>query len=171
MMFHWADECGTCSIPTESLPLVDKITLVVRPAAMRQYISCDLCDNPARHRQAVYHSSNGAAGDYFVFNDASLGPAGPLAVGAGDILAVVIITADHGVYQGHSIFQEILEDCLRRGFTRPDKCLALADIVTKELVTSGQWCEEVLDCLVFQMMNEFAYQIPQEMLYRFQPVA
>lgn len=170
MMFHWATECGTCSIPPESLPLVDKSTLIVRPAGMRPYISCSLRDNPARHRQAVYHSSNGPAGDYFVFNDASLRPAGPLSIGAGDIIAVVSITPDAGVYQGQSIFHEILEDCLRRGFTRPDKCLALADVVTKELVKSGQWGQEVVDCLVFQMVNEFAYQIPQEILYRFQPV-
>lgn len=169
MAFHWAQECGKCSIPEESLPLVDKSTLIVRPAAMRPYIACDLRDNPARHRQAVYHSSNGAAGDYFVFNDNSLRPAGleghVTVIGAGKVIAVVRVSPDYGMYQGHSIFQEILQDCLRRGFTRPDKCLALVDIITKELAKSGQWSQEVADCLIFQVRNEFAYEIPQKMLY------
>jgi hypothetical protein len=63
-----------------------------------------------------------------------------------------------------------LEDCLRRGFSRPDKCLALVDIITRNLVHSRQWSQEVVDCLVFQMRNEFAYEIPQEMLYRINPM-
>jgi hypothetical protein len=174
MAFHWAQECGTCPIGEESLPLVDKSTLIIRPAGMRPYIECETRDNPARHRQAVFHSSNGAAGDYFVFNDNSLRPSGTsghvTAIGTGQVIAVVRIIPDYGAYQGHGIFHEILEDCLRRGFSRPDKCLALVDIITRNLVHSRQWSQEVVDCLVFQMRNEFAYEIPQEMLYRINPM-
>lgn len=137
---------------------------------MRPFIEC-AHDSPARHRQAVYHSSNMAAADYFVFNDCSLtthGEPGQITViGAGDVIATVSIVPDFGFYQGHSIFHEYLEDCLRIGFARPDKCLVLVDLVTKQLVASGQWNKEVQDCLVFQMKNEFNYDVPPEMLYRF----
>lgn len=172
MVFHRVQECGTCPISQENLALVDQSTLITSPATMRPYIECEApFDNPSRHRQAVYHSSNGAAGDYFVFNDFHLlhtESLGHVAViGRGEIIAVVQIIPDYKEYQGHSIFQEILEDCLQRGYKRADKCLALVDLIKKELVRSGQWSFEVQECLVFQMRNEFAYEVPVCMLDRF----
>jgi hypothetical protein len=172
MVFHRVQECGTCPISQENLALVDQSTLITSPAKMRPYIECDApFDNPSRHRQAVFHSSNVAAGDYFIFNDFHLlrtEPLGHVAViGRGEIIAVVQIIPDYKEYEGHSIFQEILEDCLRRGYKRPDKCLALVDLIKKELVRSRQWSAEVQECLVFQMRNEFAYEVPVEMLDRF----
>jgi hypothetical protein len=170
MRFHWAQECGHISFNMKTFPYqLDTSTLIARPAASRPYILC-LRDNPARHRQAVYHSANGAAGDYFVFNDCSLIPKGSrdqmAVVGRGGVIATVSIISDYGYYMGKSIFHEVLQDCLRIGFQRSDKCLILVDMIKTQLVNSFQWTPEVQDCLVFQMKNEFAYDVPQEVLLR-----
>ena len=110
-------------------------------------------------------------GDYFVFNDFSLispGDCGQFGVvGAGDVIAKVAILPDFGFYEGQSVFHEVLEACLRIGFQRPDRCLALLDMVTIHLVSTHQWNQEVQDCLIFQMKNEFNYDVPQEMLLRY----
>lgn len=171
MRYHWAQECGQCPLLDNTFFVIDESTLIARPVGLCLYIECPERDNPARHRQAVFHSANGAAGDYFVFNDYTLIPGedrGRVAViGAGEVIAVVSILPDYGLYKGQSIFHEVLEDCLRTGFSRPDKCLGLIDMITKSLVSSGQWSQEVQECLIFQVKIEFGYDIPREMLIRF----
>lgn len=172
MRFHWAHSCGRLPLNLNTFSYrIDESTLVARPAAARPFIECEAHDNPARHRQAVFHSTNRAAGDYFIFNDYSLIHKDkidqPVVIGAGAVIATVTIIPDYQLYVGQSIFQEVLEDCLRFGFQRPDRCLALVDMVTKHLVESLQWSQEVQNNLTFQMKNEFGYDIPQEMLLRF----
>ena len=133
-------------------------------------------NTPERHRQAVYHAhsskKNGSAeieGDYFIFSDGRdwIQAGSPnvqawgLRQGRGTVLATVTFNDNASPNSLKDRFNRLLNAALFTGLSNTPVLDYLFMMIRENLMGKNEWDEEVLNCLYYQFLREFGYNVPE----------
>jgi hypothetical protein len=137
----------------------------------------NLCgwNTPERHRQSVYHAhssqKNGSAevkGDYFIFTDfeqwlqagAPHMPAWALGRARGTVRVVVTFDDQRSPNSFKDRFNRLLNIALFTGASNAVMLNYMFLMIRGNLISKGEWGEDLLNSLVYQFQWEFCYQLP-----------
>jgi hypothetical protein len=136
----------------------------------------NLCgwNTPERHRQSVYHAhssqKNGSAevkGDYFIFTDfeqwlqagAPNMPAWALSRARGTVRFVVTFDDQQSPNSFKDRFNRLLNIALFTGASNAVILNYMFLMIRENLISKGEWGEDLLNSLVYQFQWEFCYQL------------
>jgi hypothetical protein len=132
-------------------------------------------NTPERHRQSVYHAhssrKNASAeveGDYFIFTDfeqwlqagAPDMPAWGFGRARGTVLLVVAFDDQRSPNSLKDRFNRLLNIALFTGASNAVMLNYMFLMIRENLISKGEWGEDLLNSLVYQFQWEFCYQLP-----------
>jgi hypothetical protein len=137
----------------------------------------NLCgwDTPERHRQSVYHAHSSrknesaeVEGDYFIFTDfeqwlqagAPDMPAWRFGRARGTVLLVVAFDDQRSPNSLKDRFNRLLNIALFTGASNAVMLNYMFLMIRENLISKGEWGEDLLNSLVYQFQWEFCYQLP-----------
>ena len=165
---HWAVDCLRHTLRCAADPLTIHPRQVQGPPAIP-----NLCgwDSVERYRQVIYHAA-ASQGDYFIFGDAN----GYMDYTAGDQSrnwqlrrgrAPLILTVNFERNQINSAnclkdrFNRLMNAALFTASSNPLILSYMFLMIRENLSMKGEWDDVILNCISYQFVKEFNWQIPR----------